>query len=241
MSGDVHRVLREQVGAYALGQLTGEQHQAVSDHLQTCGLCQADLAEIAPVADLLSVARDQVTLDDLAGPDRGANADLPPLSPALLAEVRATDRPVSEGAGPAAAKARARWSRSRVPLAAAAAAAVLVAAGLGFALATAAAPPAVPQEAVAVRVLDPAVQAQAALVAHTWGMEVKLVATGFAPGGAYRVTVTDDAGRTVGAGEFIGTGAQEMRCNLNSSILRTTAANVEVTDPNGNLVLDALV
>jgi hypothetical protein len=97
----------------------------------------------------------------------------------------------------------------------------------------------VPQEAVAVRTLAPGVQASAGLVAHTWGMEVKLVATGFQPGNSYRVTVTDDQGRTVGAGEFVGTGAQEMRCNLNSSVLRTAAASFEVTDAAGQVVLDA--
>ncbi|MCY7341117.1 MAG: hypothetical protein LH603_04495 [Pseudonocardia sp.] len=90
----------------------------------------------------------------------------------------------------------------------------------------------VPLEAIAVRAIDPAVRAQADVVAHLWGMEVKLTATGFRPGESYAVTVTDDAGRTVGAGEFIGTGDEEMRCNLNSSVPRADASAVTVTGPD---------
>lgn len=224
MSAEAHRGLRELVGAYALGQLTGEQWRAVHEHLEMCPVCRADLDEIAPVADLLSVVRDRMRPDEFAEPDPATDGYVPPLSPALLAQARG----------------RSRWWSNRVPLAAAAAA-VLVAAGVGFGVAAVAAPVAVPQEAVAVRTLAGGVRAQAGLVAHTWGMEVKLVATGFEPGRAYRVTVTDDSGRTVGAGEFIGTGAEEMRCNLNSSILRAAAATVRVTDPDGQVVLDALV
>lgn len=224
MSDDAHRGLRELVGAYALGQLTGEQWRAVHEHLTTCTVCQADLEEIAPVADLLSVVRDRMRPDELAEPDPAADGYVPPLSPALLAQARA----------------QSRWWSRRVPLTAAAAA-VLVAAGIGFGVAAVGAPAAVPQETVAVRTLADGVRAQAGLVAHTWGMEVKLVASGFEPGRPYRVTVTDDSGRKVGAGEFLGTGAQEMRCNLNSSIPRAAAATVQVTDPDGHVVLDAVV
>lgn len=232
------RAVRELLGAYALGQLTGEQYRVVHEYLQRSPELQAELDEIAPVVELLSAARDRI------GPDAPADVDdgyTPPLAPALLAEVRAAQEPASNGAGPAAARARARWSRR--PALAAAAVAVLAAAGLGFAVAatTQAGAPAVPQESVDVRAFDPGVRARAGLVAHTWGMEVKLVATGFEPGAAYRVTVTDDGGRTVGAGEFLGTGAEEMRCNLNSSILRAAAATVQVTGPDGAVVLDATV
>ncbi|MGQ0575632.1 MAG: anti-sigma factor family protein [Pseudonocardia sp.] len=237
---DEHRLLREQVGAYALGQLDGAPWQAVHDHLATCAACRAEHDELAPVADLLSVARDRIGPVDPLDP----GADGPPLSPELLAQVRAGGSQARSARRSARRSVRrsvrrsARWSVRTVPLAAAAAA-VLVAAVAGFG--TAALAGAVPQEAVAVRALDPDVRAQAGLVPHTWGMEVKLVATGFDPGMRYRVTVTDDAGRTVGAGEFLGTGMQEMRCNLNSSVLRAVAATVQVTDAGGRVVLDATV
>lgn len=130
-----------------------------------------------------------------------------------------------------------RW----LPAAAAAVVGLLAAGTIGCAAGGAGRPARVPLEAIAVRAIDPAVRAQADVVAHLWGIEVKLTATGFRPGESYAVTVTDDAGRTVGAGEFIGTGDEEMRCNLNSSVLRADASAVTVTGPDGAVVLDAVV
>lgn len=219
MTGETHRTIREQLGAYALGQLDGDRWHAVHDHLAGCAACRADLEEIAPVAGLLGGARDR--LGDL---DPGPPP--PPLPDALIAEVRAS--------APAP-----RPRRPRRVLLAAAAAGVLLAGGAGYAVGATAGQG--PREPVAVRALDPAVRARADLVPHTWGMEVVLTATGFAPGTAYAVTVTDDAGRVVGAGEFLGTGAAEMRCNLNSSVLRANASLVQVTAPDGQVVLDASV
>jgi anti-sigma factor RsiW len=220
-----HRELREELGPYALGQLTGDRWRAVHEHLATCASCRADLEEIAPVAGLLGAARDRVRLDDDGDPGYA-----PPLSDELIAEVRA--------AGPAADRVASRRA-VRWP-AVAAAAAVLVAGGAGYLVGTAGAAD-VPLETVAVRALDPQVTAQAALVPHTWGMEVKLTATGFTAGEAYTVTVTDETGRTVGAGEFLGTGGEEMRCNLNSSVLRADASLVQVRGADGEVVLDATV
>jgi predicted anti-sigma-YlaC factor YlaD len=210
-----HRALREMLGAYVLGQLDYEDWAALDTHLPTCAQCRADLDEIRPVAELLSATRDRISVE------RDEPEYVPPLSPQLVARVRAGTR------------------FRRVALAAAAAAVLLVGGGVGYVAGGQS--QAVPQEAVAVQALAPGVQASAGLVAHTWGMEVKLVATGFEPGRPYRVTVTDDQGRTVGAGEFVGTGAQEMRCNLNSSVLRAAAASFEVTDAGGQVVLDALI
>jgi anti-sigma factor RsiW len=215
VSGDTaHSALREMLGAYALGQLDHEQRAGVDAHLARCAQCWADLDEILPVVELLDATRDRISVQQYE-PEY-----LPPLSPHLVAQVRAGRR------------------YRRVALVAAAAVVVLLAGG-GLGYVAGGWSQAVPQEAVAVRTLAPGVQASAGLVAHTWGMEVKLVATGFQPGSPYRVTVTDDQGRTVGAGEFVGTGAQEMRCNLNSSVLRTAAASFEVTDAAGQVVLDA--
>lgn len=221
MTGETHRTIREELGAYALGHLTGDRWHAVHDHLETCAACRADLEEIAPVAGLLGGARDRLRPDDLQ-----VDPVPPPLPDALIAEVRAAT-PVP-----------ARRPR-RVLLAAAAAVGVLVAGGVGYAVGGAEGQ--VPQEPVAVRAAAPGIEARASLVAHTWGMEVVLTARGFTPGAAYVVTVTDDAGRTVGAGEFLGTGGEEMVCNLNSSVLRADASLVQVTDPDGQVVLDAAV
>jgi hypothetical protein len=67
-------------------------------------------------------------------------------------------------------------------------------------------------------------------------VEVKLTGTGFTAGEVYRVAVTDDDGREVPAGEFLGVGANELRCNLNSSVLRDDAVSFEVVDADGDVV-----
>lgn len=177
-----------------------------------------DLDEIAPVAGLLGGARDRLRPDDLS-----TDPAPPPLPDALIAEVRA------------AAPVR----RPRRVLLAAAALGALVAGGVGYVVGGSVGQ--VPREDVAVRSAAPGIRAQATVIAHTWGMEVTLTATGFMAGAAYTVTVTDDAGRTAGAGEFLGTGGQEMVCNLNSSVLRADASLVRVTAPDGQVVLDAAV
>ena len=51
------------------------------------------------------------------------------------------------------------------------------------------------------------------------------------------MAVTDDEGREVSAGEFVGVGAAELRCNLNSSVLRADAVAFEVVDADGDLVV----
>lgn len=236
MTGESHRLLREQVGAYALGQLSDAEFRAVYTHLQTCAACRADLDEIAPVAGLLGTVRHQLDTGSSAG--SGDQPEPPPLSPELIAEVRAA------GAGPRSidtARSR-RFTPPRwLPMAAASTVVALAAAGIGFIAGAAGAGPGATGEAVSVRALDPAIQAEAGLVAHAWGTEVKLTATGFRPGTTYHVTVTSDDGRSVDAGEFIGTGDTQMRCNLNSSVLRDDAATVQVTGPDGAVVLDAAI
>lgn len=68
-------------------------------------------------------------------------------------------------------------------------------------------------------------------------MEIKLTATGFAAGQRYRVVVQTADGRETPAGEFIGTGTNEMRCNLNSSVLRNDASGFRVLDQADRTVL----
>ena len=99
--------------------------------------------------------------------------------------------------------------------------------------------PTVPLEAVAVQVDDPGVHASADLVDHTWGVEVKLHATGFDRGGRYRATVLGVDGRRYPAGGFVGTGTREMDCNLNSSVLRDRAAGFEIRDGDGAVVVSS--
>ena len=218
--GDEHRELREMLGAYALGHLEGPERDRLRAHLDGCAACRAELADIAPLAwRLLPVDAD--ALDDTPTPPPGLGAT-------VLARVAEEERR-------RVVPMRRALVRRRV--AAAAAVAGIAAAGgtVGWLVRPVPDPP--PLEPVAVEAVAPGVQATADLVPHTWGVEVKLTGTGFADGEVYRVAVTDDDGRAVPAGEFVGVGATEMRCNLNSSVLRDDAVAFEVVDADGDLVV----
>ena len=101
-------------------------------------------------------------------------------------------------------------------------------------------PPAVPYEAVALDVVDPDVTVEeAGLVPHTWGVELRFRGAGFEEGAVYRAAFVDADGTRTPAGEFLGTGAEEMVCNLQSALLRDAATAVVVTDDSGETVLSA--
>lgn len=223
MNEPEHRRLREQLGAFALGALHESESAAVRAHLDGCAACRAEYEQIAPLAGLL----DRVDPDHLDS--RTAAAPPPGLGDEITRRIRAER-----------ARRSPRPSRRRpaVAVAGVVAAAACFVAGYVFAPDP---PPAVPVENVAIQQQAPGLQASADLVAHTWGMEVKLTGRGFAEGETYRVVVVDDRGREVGAGQFVGVGTEEMRCNLNSSVLRADAAAfrvVRAADP-GTVVLSS--
>ncbi len=66
-------------------------------------------------------------------------------------------------------------------------------------------------------------KASAGVVAHTWGVEIKLEATGLRSGSPYAVVVMTRDRRPRSAGAFVGTGDNVMNCNLNSDVLRPDA------------------
>jgi len=74
----------------------------------------------------------------------------------------------------------------------------------------------IPLEHVEVSEAKTGLAADADIVAHTWGVEVKLQATGFAAGQRYDVSVLSDDGRKHSAGEFVGTG-EKRRCGAIST------------------------
>ncbi|CCH30911.1 zf-HC2 domain-containing protein [Actinosynnema sp. NPDC047251] len=201
---------RESLGAFVLGQLSGPERVAVQAHLDGCPACRAEEADLRPAAELLA----------LADPDRVADRVAVPagLGESVLAGIRAE-------------------RRRRVPRwAVAAAAAVLiavVAGGVGYF----AGRPSVPLEPVAISRSAPGLSARAALVPHTWGVEIKLDGTGFTGGRPYRVVIRDRDGRESPAGAFVGTGPAPMSCNLSTSVLRADAAGFTVLDPDGGVVL----
>ena len=210
-----HQGLREQLGWYALGHVTPEERAGVRAHLDGCASCRAELAELAPLAARLEGV-DPDRLDEQPAPPAG-------LGEAVLARI-AAEEPLRR---------RRTWSRRALAVAAAAG---VAAAGFGIGWLARPVPDPVPLEPVAVQVADSAIQATADVVPHTWGVEVKLTGEGFTAGAVYRVVVTDEDGTAVPAGQFLGVGPAELRCNLNSSVLREDATGFQVVAADGTVV-----
>lgn len=215
MNAEEHRALRDMLGALALGQLPTGEETAVRAHLEGCARCRDELTELQPVVRQLEL-----------------------LSPVAL---RTPARPpvdlgerVTRAVAAARAGERRRWYTRTGAVAGAAAVAAAVVSVL-VVQGTQPAPP--PLEPVAVTVTTAGVTAAADLVAHTWGTEIKLTATGLDAGETYRVSIVTGNGTERSAGEFVGTGAQPMLCNLNSGVLRPDAAGFVVVDDTGREVL----
>lgn len=216
---DEHRDVRVLLGAYALGHLDDNESTAVRAHLDGCAECRNELADLAPLRTRLD-AVDPAHLDDrpVAPPELG---------PRILAEIRAEHAATSPP-----------WRSRTLGLVAAA----LVIASVAFVAAWALKPgaAAVPLEAVAVQTADPVVRdLRADLVAHTWGMEIKLHGAGFRDGERYLVDVIAADGTTSTAGAFIGVGDASMDCNLNSAVLRDDAEGFRVRDADGTIVVSS--
>lgn len=232
---DGHRELRELLGSYASGHLPGAEADRVRAHLDGCAECRAELD------GLVSVAR------ALRGVDVSSFTDPAPVPPGLgegvrraVAQARVDHDADELGRRRAAAVARRRRSRLRLL---GAAAAVVVALGVGGAVgrATAPEPPQPPLEAISMEVgADQEVSVESAdLVAHTWGVELRIVAVGFAEGETFQAAFRTDDGRLVPAGEFIGVGSSPMTCFLQSAALRGDVTQVVVTGAGGRTVLSS--
>lgn len=222
-----HQVLRERLGAYVLDGLDAAERAEVDAHLAACPGCRAELAAIAPLAGPLRAV----------DPDRVAAPDGEPAPPAGFDEILRRVREESGGAPAPVVPLEPRRRARRTGLLVAAGAVVLALAGgaAGYGLGVRSAQG--PREAVAVQALVPGVRADAATIAHTWGVEVVLTARGFDAGRTYLVTVTDRDGRAYTAGAFVGTGGGEMVCRLNSPVLAQDATGFVVTTGQGEEVL----
>ncbi|QXC62749.1 hypothetical protein KSP35_08150 [Aquihabitans sp. G128] len=98
--------------------------------------------------------------------------------------------------------------------------------------------PAGPPTEAAVLKTATGVQADAKMIAHTWGLEVLLDVSGLDPGAAYEMTFVATDGRRVGAGGFVGTDAL-MRCRNNGPLLRADVASFVVVADDGTEVVRA--
>ena len=221
-----HEKLRMDLGAYVLGALPDDETAVLEAHLGTCAGCRAERDDLLPAATVLG----ELKRDDVAPPLPVGSAPAG-LEALVLAGV----------AGAEARERRTTWAR-RAGLAAVggAAAALVLVVGLAVTGSDDEQPVAAPpMEQVEVTVDDADVTADAALVNHTWGVEVKLTATGFTAGGRYQVTIIGTDGKRYPAGAFVGVGAKEMHCNLNSAVLRPDATGFEIRDRRGDIVVSS--
>lgn len=218
MTTDVagHDELREALGAHALGQLDAGLEQQVRAHLQTCDACAEVLAEITPVADALRAAR----------PDA--------LAPVKLTTPPELDERIRR-ALPDARPSPRRW------LPAAAAAAAVGAAAAAAAIVTTVVVRDSPEgpAVIAVPTVRSAagVTASAGLVAHTWGVEIKLQATGLPAGERFSMWVVGQDGRPHEAGQFVGVAGTRIVCDMSSAVLLADAASFRVVDADGDEVI----
>lgn len=205
------------LGELIAGRLDHETERGVESHLLLCSACARERDDLEPVVRALA----------LVGPLAAAGPDVPV---GLLAKVE--QRVAQERR---AARLSIWRRRGAVGIVSSAAALALFAGGL--AVGRTDVPPGPVLEPVALQVQRAGVVADADLVDHTWGVEIKLVASGLVPGAAYRVTLFDGAGRAYPAGEFLGVADRPVRCSLASALLRRDATSFEVRDGAGDLVM----
>lgn len=230
-----HRLQREALGSYALGHLPEADAGALRAHLDGCAACRAELAEIAPIVDdLAHVDVTRLSAPATPPPDLGARIVAAVAQERAMVQARAAREQRQAGRATV---------RSRL-LAVAAAVAVL---GAGFGAGLAARPepgrPAValPLETVDVRSAEgvTVTSGTADVIAHTWGVEAKIVATGLQAGRTYQAAFRSQDGRLLPAGEFLGTGAKVVKCNLQAALLRGDATGFVVMDETGATVITA--
>jgi hypothetical protein len=207
---ECHRY-REQIGAFLLGKLDGEELEAMQTHLNNCPVCRAEVRKLEPVVAALPDA-DPARIDEDAWPPE----DLEEMTLApILGEIHR-----ARGRGR-----RLRWS----PLAAAAI--CVVAMGLaGFVWFLE--PAAALVEPLKFSV-SPGVKVDGNLIAHAWGTEIGLIASGLQDGKRYEVTLVSGDGKRVDSGTFIGTGGKPVRSTFSAALPRKDAARLEVRTPEG--------
>lgn len=219
MSASTHDLVEPLLGPAALGALDAAERDVVDRHLARCPDCAAELRSLSLVAGRLSALTPEQAQGQQA-PEQGLSEQI------VLADAR-----------------RRRSGRRRSALLVAAAAIVLGAAGAGGALlvseeggsatpiSAGPVPVPVPVQTVA------GVQASAGMIAHTWGVEIKLIGSGFTNGDTYAVQLVNDSGQRSSAGRFLGTGQNVLRCNLTSGVLSRDAAAFIVRDDDGRQVV----
>ena len=206
-----HDELRNALGAYVLNHLDDDLRHEVEQHLATCTECRAEVAELDWLAEALrGVDRDWV---DTAGGG-------PPAALDERIRLAITDPPRTG-----------RWLPAGIAVAAAA---IAVAVTLGVVQDDAPSVITVPT----VQVAD-GVTATAGLVDHTWGLEIKLEATGLRAGERFQVWVTGEDGQSYDAGQILGVAGTKITCGMSSSVPLEEARSFRVVDAEGIEIIAA--
>jgi anti-sigma-K factor RskA len=207
-----HDELREALGAYVLHHLDDDLRHEVELHLVTCTECRAEVAELDWLAEALR------------GVDRGWVDTAGGAPPAALDErIRLAIKDPSHS--------RRRWLPPGVALAAAAIAAVVTLVVVQDDPPTVIAVP-------TVQVAD-GVTATAGLVDHTWGLEIKLEATGLRAGERFQVWVMGEDGQSYDAGQILGVAGTKITCGMSSSVPLEDATSFRVVDAGGAEIIAA--
>lgn len=212
-----HQQLRESLGAYVLGVLDPPDRRHLERHLSECGDCTDELTRLTPLPGLLSRVSEPEVSDDLLVPSDG-------LLDGVVARLAQEERSL---------RTQVRWWRLATV---AACVAALVAAVIAVA----------PWQREPDRVIvaaDPAVAestaatGQAAAIAWEWGTTVELQVEDLPRRDVYELWAIADDGRRERAGTWGQTASGQARVRGASSIDRSALRRVEVTDPDGGVIL----
>jgi len=83
-----------------------------------------------------------------------------------------------------------------------------------------------------------AVDVEGSVIAHTWGTETVLRASGFAVGESYDLVLVTESGERLPSGSFLGS-AVEIDCEMNAAVPRDAVAAVEIVAAGGDVVASA--
>jgi hypothetical protein len=181
MRAESCREWRENLGAYALGQLPEEERNGLEAHLEGCAECRAEASSLLGVARLLPHA----------DPDRFGPAPTPP--PALGRRIATTIG--------AEERTRRRRRRLRLGLGLGGATAAAAAAVLAV-LVLSESPGGGPEQRIAFRSLPQGVTISATLEPEAFGTEIRMYVKGIRSGTLCRVYMRGAGGASVPAGSF---------------------------------------
>jgi hypothetical protein len=211
MTIDDHRDWKLSLGAYALGDLPGDERATISAHLEGCAECRAELRELEGVAALLPLA-DPARIEQ--------PAVRPPAD--LGARIEAQIAAESSREGHERRRRRFRlWIGSATATAAVAAVFALIVLPLGGGENS-------PAQQVRFASVPNGVSIKATLEPHAFGTEIHMYVRGVRSGTLCRVFLKDDNGRTYSAGSFRYRWGNDSEAELSSALDLSQAAAIGV-------------